>query len=272
MSVGRRELLRWAVLGAALTGSGSGALFARTSETELDSLTAHIRMRCDLSRERTYWFYTGTVFGNVIGQSTQAMLGVEGISYSLLEPLADGRYRYRFTEAGYYLDPTTHTLRERVVNPFTGKSYRPQAYLSGQVNVFAPDLSVTPQLEVTPPGLEYRGSISPLQTFANTAWSSEDLFVRLPNPSAAKDSLQPAYRVQTSLATFTVDRRQLLDTPRGFVDCQMNYQTLGSWKDWMGMGTTPGMISSRLVGTKCTVEQLPEYLVDRIGADHGGFF
>lgn len=272
MTIQRRTLLRSAMGAALMSSTATGRLLAGDADSTLDSLEAHVRMRCNLNGRRTYWYYTGTVFGNLIGQATQPMLGVEGISYSLLDKLPEGKYRYRLTEAGYYLDLETQDLKEYVVNPFTGERYQPKHYLSSQTNIFAPDLSVKPDMEMLPPGLEYRGEISPLRTFKDVVWSAEDLFVRTPNRGAAKDSGQPEYKVQTSLATLTADRRQLMDVDRDFIDCQLNYQTLGSWRPWMGMGKQPGMISWRMVGTKCTVNELPAYLAERIAADHEGFF
>lgn len=269
MTLDRRSFLRMATAGAALGSVAPGALLASNAKLPMDSLAAHVKMRCDLAGGRTYWFYTGTVFGNRLGDATRPMLGVEGVSYSILEALPNGSYRYSLTEAGYYLDPETGSLQERVVNPFTGEHYRPEHYLSSQVNIMAPDLSVTPDLKELPPGLEYRGEITPVRVFADRAWSAEDLFVRMPLKS---EEGQPDVRVQTSLATLSANRRDLVDPEQTFIDCQLNYQTLRSWYDWMGMGDQPGMISWRMVGTKCREADLPAYLADRIARDHADFF
>jgi hypothetical protein len=238
----------------------------------MSSLDAHVKMRCNLRGDRTYWYYSGTVFGNEFGKSTQPMLGVEGISFSVLEKLPEGRFRYSLTEAGYYLDLATLSIRDEVVNPFTGEKYRPEHYLSSQKNLFWPDLSVTPDMKAPPPGLEYRGEITPVRVFRDVIWSAEDLFVRLPLAGTAAGSDEPAFTVQTSLATLTADRREVLDPDIDFVPCQLNYQTLGTFREWMGMGQRPGMISWRMVGTKCTVRELPGHLAERIARDHKGFF
>ena len=270
MNIDRRSLLLSA--GAALAGSHTGSLLAESPDFPMSALEAHVKMRCNLGGGRTYWYYTGTVFGNQIGQSTQAMLGVEGISFSVLEKLPAGRYRYSLTEAGYYLDPVTRTMKEQVLNPFTQEMYRPRHYLSSQSNFFSPDLSVTPDIARRPPGLDYRGEISPVTVFKDVVWSAEDLFVRVPAARGPEDPEGPEFKVQTSLATLTADRAEVLDPDRDFVDCQLNYQTLGTWREWMGMGARPGMISWRMVGTKCTEQDLPGYLADRIAKDHEGFF
>lgn len=274
MTLNRRRFLYTATAGAALGSAVPARLLGSEgaltdSPPAIDSLAAHVKMRCDLAGGRSYWFYTGTVFGNRPGEATRPMLAVEGVSYSELETLPGGRYRYSLTEAGYYLDPESLTLEDRVLNPFTGKQYRPKHYLSSQVNIFSPDLSVKPDSDRLPPGLEYRGEITPLRVFGDRVWSAEDLFVRLPLKGGQGE---PEFRVQTSLATLSADRRDLLDPEQTFMDCQLNYQTLGTWYDWMGMGDAPGMISWRMVGTKCRAADLPGYLAERIAGDHEGFF
>lgn len=272
MKINRRSLLKTAAAGAALAGIGPRQISAGTPGFPMGSLDAHVKMRCSLSGDRTYWYYSGTVFGNVLGQATQPMLGVEGISFSLLDKLPEGRFRYTLTEAGYYLDLATQSIKDQVVNPFTGERYRPVNYLSTQRNILGPDLSVKPEMERPLPGLDFRGEITPVRSFKDIVWSAEDLFLRLPLREMAGDSGQPAFRVQTSLATLTADRRDVLDPDLDFVACQLNYQTLATWREWMGMGKRPGMISWRMVGTKCTVDELPGHLVERISKDHKGFF
>lgn len=270
MNINRRRLLQTAA--AALAGSQARQLRAGNPGFPMSSLDAHLKMRCDLRGDRTYWYYWGTVFGNEHGQSTQPMLGVEGISFSVLDKLPEGRFRYSLTEAGYYLDLATQSITDEVVNPFTGEKYRPVNYLSSQRNFFSPDLSVAPDLEKPPPGFDFRGEITPVRVFRDSVWSAEDLFVRWPRAKKVAGSDAPEIRVQTSLATFTANRQELLDPDVGFVSCQLNYQTLGTWREWMGMGRRPGMISWRMVGTKCTVGELPGRLAERIAKDHQGFF
>ena len=272
MTLARRRFLQFASLGGALGAAPGQMLHAAEAPFPLGDLETHVRMRGNLRGERTYWYYKGTVFGNKWGEATQPMLGVEGISYSVIEALEDGRYRYSLNEAGYYSDPESGEIAERVLNPFTGEHFEPKHYLSPQKIIFAPDLTVTPDTDRLPPGLEYRGRISPLRVFKDTVISSEDLFVRLPHPQFEDDPERLPFTIQTSLATFTADRRDLLNEELDFVPCQFNYQTLATFRPWMGMGRQPGMQSWRMVGTKCERDELPTALVERIAGDHEGFF
>jgi hypothetical protein len=266
MKPDRRQLLGMA-LGGALMAAVPGGAQGR-SQRSMDALQAHLRMRCYSGGQATYWYYSGTVFGQPAGEMTRPMLHVEGISQSRLEPLPGGQYKYSLQEAGYFADPVTGAISDRLVNPFTGEWYEPQNYLSGQVNILDPDLSVRPDSEALPPDLEYRGEISSLQTFKDMAWSTEDLYVRLPSENPG----EPQFTVQTSLATFVADRRQLFDAGIEDIDCQFYYQTLATWRPWMNMGTRPGVISWRLVGAKCRRDDLPREVAGRIRAEHPEFF
>jgi hypothetical protein len=238
----------------------------------MGDLEAHVRMRGNLRGERTYWYYQGTIFGNRWGEVTRPMLRVEGVSYSTIDVLPDGKYRYNLREAGYYADYPSGEIRESVVNPFTGRRYKPEHYLSAQKLIFSPDLSVRPDLEALPPGLDYRGEITPLRRFQDSVWSSEDLFVRMAVPDAKDDPSRLDFKVQTSLATLSAKVEHLLDTQREFVPCQLNYQTLATWREWMDMGRQPGMMSWRMVGTKCGEADIPAAIRERIAGDHTGFF
>lgn len=269
MKLHRRSLLKAA---AGMTAAASPALRAAEPAFPMGDLEAHVRMRGNLRGERTYWYYRGTVFGNAWGEATRPMLGVEGVSYSVMTPLDDGSYRYALTEAGYYSDPESGEIGDRVRNPFTGEFYRPEHYLSPQTVIFRPDLTVVPAVDGLPPGLDYTGTISPLRVFMDSVWSSEDLFVRMPVSGAEGDPDRLDFKVQTSLATLSADRRQLLDRSRDFLPCQLNFQTLATFREWMNMGRRPGMMSWRMVGTKCREADVPAALAARIAADHPGFF
>lgn len=272
MAFNRRDLLRGAALAGGALAAGPLASARAESNFPLGDLEAHLRMRGNLRGERTYWYYKGTVFGNAWGEATQPMLGVEGVSYSTIEALEDGRYRYSLNEAGYYSDPSSGLIEEEVLNPFTGEYYRPDHYLSPQTTLFSPDLSVKPDSDRLPPGLEYRGHITPARVFKNVVISSEDIFVRMPVRGAEDDPQRLPFKVQTSLATFTASREDLLNEKLDFVPCQFNYQTLATFREWMNMGTRPGMMSWRMVGTKCRENDVPRAIAQRIRAAHAGFF
>ncbi|MFK7828672.1 MAG: DUF1838 family protein [Congregibacter sp.] len=267
----RRSFLKFAA-GTSALASTTLANSLEESSFPLNSLEAHVKMRGNLRGERTYWYYSGTIFGNRWGESTQPMLGVEGVSYSLIDALSGGRYRYSLNEAGYYSDHQSGEINAQVKNPFTGEYYLPKNYLSPQATIFSPDLSVRPDREALPPGVEYRGEITPVKVFKTAVVSSEDLFVRMRVRGAENDPDRLDFKIQTSLATLTADRRDILNPDLDFVPCQLNYQTLATFREWMGMGSQPGMMSWRMTGTKCVFDDLPAHMIERIAADHKGFF
>ncbi len=231
------------------------------------SVDLHVRMRTRLDGLPCYWFYQGTLFGKIEGEKTVPLLGVEGISRTLCERLANGDYRYQLLEAGYYLDLATGELAGDWRNPLNGTLVQPEPYLSPQDLQFEQSGRVRPTAALpADANIDYTGMITPVQSFAGRAWSSEDLLVRMGGTPG-----RPV-RTATSLATFSADIAQIADTTRPVVDCEFSYHTMGSWRSWLQMGETPGIVSMRLTGQKVSLpEQLPKPLLERITSQYQGF-
>lgn len=222
--------------------------------------------------KKSYTRYAGTFFAKIDGETAVPILGIEGMSWGGCERQADGSYLYSMQEAGYMTDRVSGELVDEWVNPFNGLTVFPSHYRSGQSSIFKPD-SVNPIMARRPEGLEYTGVISPVTVIDDTVWCSEDLFVKMPNP---KDRYEDArewsgpYRISTSLATHMVKLPDLEDADRPFVPSTMSYTTINSWRPWMKMGQTPGVISWRLKGRKF---ESPDHmgedsLVSRVAKDH----
>ena len=157
------------------------------------------------------------------------------------------------------------------VNPFNGLTVKPRHYRSGQHSRFTPT-SVLPQIDPWPDGLEYNGVVSPATVIGDSVWCSEDLFVKFPNPRERYDDPREwsgPFRISTSLATHTVSLEDLEDLDRPFVQSTLAYTTINSWRSWMLMGQTPGVISWRLKGRKFeSPDQIDDWLMQRIANDH----
>jgi hypothetical protein len=104
----------------------------------------------------------------------------------------------------------------------------------------------------------------------------EDLIGQFPNAPQASfaDPLQYFGPVLTasSLATWSAPLTELADPKADFVQSMLSYQTLGSWRPFMRMGSTPGLISWRMFGAKAaTVDAVPAALRARVLADYPDF-
>jgi hypothetical protein len=275
----RRELwplLGGSALGAALLAAPAGADAAGAAAAtaaagtdaaaDLDALETHVRMRAHPDGRALYWAYAGTFYGQVSGQRTVPLLGVEGISINRCTPDGASVYAYSLREAGWFKDLTTGQVLDEWLNPLTGRVVKPKHYYSPQRQRFT-GAKTEPVLDRPFPGLEWTGYLGAPQRFTGSVWSSEELLVRTTNPDTG------AARVQTSLLTLHATAADLARNPKRVVPTTMAYQTLASWIPWMDMRDIPGVISWRLFGRKVErVEELPQDLVARTRKLHPQLF
>ncbi|MEZ5457808.1 MAG: DUF1838 family protein [Steroidobacteraceae bacterium] len=270
----RREL--WPLLGGGALGAAlctapasaarAGDATAAAAALDLDTLETHVRMRAHPDGRPLYWAYAGTFYGQVSGQRTVPLLGVEGISINRCTPSGDGVYAYSLREAGWFKDLQTGQVLDEWLNPLTGRSVTPKHYYSPQRQRFTAE-QTEPVLDKPFPGLEWTGYLGAPKHFAGSVWSSEELLVRTTNPTTG------AARVQTSLLTLHATAADLAGDPQRVVPTTMAYQTLASWVPWMDMRDIPGVISWRLFGRKVErVDELPQHLVERTRRLHPQLF
>lgn len=272
-SVTRRTLLGTTgtaalLAGAPRVGAASHSIDFSDPQQKLD---AYVRMRNRGDGRKSYTRYSGTFFMKLDGEVAVPILGIEGMSWGRCERQADGTYLYSMQEAGYHTDLVNREIVDEWVNPVNGLTVVPKHYRSGQTSTFTPT-SVLPNIARRPEGLEYKGVITPATVIDDTVWCSEDLFVKFPNPRERYEDEREwsgPYRISNSLATHMVKLADLEDRDRAFVPSSMSYTTLNSWRGWMKMGQTQGMISWRLKGKKFeSADMVDDWISQRIHKDH----
>lgn len=265
----RRELwplLGGGALGAAMLSDAAQSATGTAVGSELDTLDTHVRMRAHPDGRAAYWAYAGTFYGQISGQRTVPLLGVEGISVNRCTPAGAGACDYSLREAGWFKDLATGQVLDEWLNPLTGRVVTPKHYYSPQQQRFT-GAKTEPVLASPMPGLEWTGYLGAPTSFAGSVWSSEELLVRTTNATTG------AVRVQTSLLTLHATVDDLRRKPGRWVPTTMAYQTLATWVPWMDMRDIPGVISWRLFGRKvATVAELPAELVTRTRAQHPQWF
>jgi hypothetical protein len=228
-----------------------------------DKLLTHVRIRGREDGKPVFFWYQGTFYGQRSGERTVPLLRIEGASSSRTERQADGSWIYSLREAGWFSDLATHEVLHEWTNPLNGRVVQPAHYNSSQRTRFAAD-GVHPIVSKFPPGMEYTGYLGDPVVQGDDVWTTEELFVRVPSATAGAPAT-----LQTSLATLSASRAELLQPPDGYVGALLAYQTLASWRPWMEMGADPGVISWRLAGRKCaTAEGIPAALLARTRREH----
>jgi hypothetical protein len=270
--VRRRDLwpaLGGQVLGGAVLGmpqTATGAKDRASTPATLDTLRTHVRMRANADGRPAYWWYSGVFYGQISGQRTVPLIGIEGISINRCRPAGDGEFTYMLREAGWFTDMTSGAVLDDWLNPLTGRKVSPKHYYSTQQTRFA-GATIEPVLATPMPDLEWSGYLGAPQRIADSVWSSEELFVRTVDPATG------AGRVQTSLLTLHAAASDLRRSESRFVPATMAYQTLASWRPWMDMRDVPGVISWRLFGRKfVTAAELPPDIAARTRKQHPQLF
>jgi len=249
------------------------AAFSRPARAAgLSPLETFVRIRCSPQGMRTWWWYSGHMLARLTGAPMRPLVSVIGVSHSRITRRPDGSIGYSLLEAGYYGDPAKRGMEGiadgPIPNALTGAPMTPAPYLSPQSVLFTPDLAVVPDLPALPPGLDYKGRITPPDIKLGRVWMAEELFIKAPPAPGASEN---GPRVLNSLANFEAALEDVTSN-REFVPATMQYTTLNSFRPWMNMGTASGAIMMRLNGVKlASFEAVPAALRARILADHPGF-
>lgn len=275
MYTSRRKFIFGSML-AALPSSPNSAAPVPNWPASLPPLDGLIKVRNRAGGGRVFWHYEGDFYGKVHNERAVPLMRIEGASISRFVRRGDGAYEWSLVEAGYFVDRESGDVLDDWENPLTGAVVQPRHYKSRQraVMKFIGPAGFQPLGVTMTPDMEFRGDLSGPIIHGDVVWFGEELFLHMPSSSGeTSDPGTPSVRVATSLATWQASLSDVLDTSRDFAPSTLSYTTINSWRPWMGMGETPGVISWRLLGSKHQDhDEIPDRLVNRIERDHSGFF
>lgn len=233
------------------------------------ALQRFLRMRTSPDGAPVLWVYAGVLVVKPEGEVARSVAKIQGLSRTQATQQPDGRWLWTLDEAGYYCDPVSGAVADRLYNPFTQTQVRPKHYRSPQRLLFSTD-GIQPAMSL-PADVEFRGEITELAHLAGTVAMTEDLYVKIPARSSREGQAAQPARLAASLATFTTRESQLDSAPSQWVDCQFNYTTLNSFVGWLGMSDRGGVQDMRLVGIKVRLDDsrsIPALLRQRILDEH----
>lgn len=259
----RRESLKSAITG--LTCALLSPPSLAHPKTGMSSLDMFRRLRCSDFGRKTFWQYSGTLFGDRYGEPMRPLFSMQGASQTMASQEANGDIRYDLKEAGYYGDLATgEIINGEVANVFTDEWIRPEHYLSSQELFFTRNLEVIPTRPL-PRGISFDGRIARPDIKGDRIWMAEYLFVSVEVPDAAP-------RISNSMANFEASVSDV-ERPSGFVPATMQYTTFNSYRRWMNMGETQGHVMMRLNALKLdSWSKIPTTLRQRIEHDHESEF
>lgn len=266
MMFNRRSLIT-AGLAAGLFGVAGRSSAAGPADLTND----FVRIRCNVPGQWGVWVYRGVLIGKAEGQLAQKLFRVEGMSFNKADKRASGGYDYALDEVGYYCDLVTGEPVSEAINVMTGKTVKVQHYRSPQRYIFV-DGSVQ-STNVLPPGTTFVGEITQPMIIGERVFIGEDIFADVPaTPPGDGTPGRPA-QTATSMVMFSAKLQDLRSPNDRWVPSEASYGTMNTFRTWLDMGDTPGVMNMRLEMVKFQdTRGVPAWLRERIAKDHPDFF
>ena len=234
-----------------------------------DAFQRFLRMRTSSDGSPVLWVYSGVLVVKPEGEVAQPVARIEGLSRSQATKQVDDRWLWELDEAGYFCDPVSGDVAQKVFNPFTTTWVQPRHYRSPQKLILSPN-RIDPGVSL-PDGVDFRGEITELARIAGTVAMTEDLYVKMSGAPATEGNPARPPRFAASLATFSTRESQFERPQTEWIDCQFNYTTLNSFVGWLGMSGAAGVQDMRLVGVKIRIDDqasISDRLRERILSEH----
>ncbi|MEQ1800759.1 MAG: DUF1838 family protein [Gammaproteobacteria bacterium] len=246
------------------------ALLAALATLPAGPVAAMARIRARVDGEPVLWWWQGDVFGKRPGEIARRLLRITGIGFNRIRRLPDGLWESGMSEAGYYIDAESGAVLDAWVNPYTGRSVRPQHNRLRLRYVIEDGGLIRPSFQ----GVPFEGQVAAPMTVGDTVWSSERLAAQFPAPAGAPPPGSPKglSGAPMEMTHFCASLPDVLDPDLDVVPATMSHTTLWSFYPWMDMPPDSGYVLSEIIGRKIAgPADIPAVLRARIERDHPGF-
>jgi hypothetical protein len=250
---------------ALLTGLGAAALAASTRPAwslagldlgnRRDLLTALAKMRGATDERLVIGYVVGARYA-VPEHKAIPMMGILAATFSQYRRVSDDAFESRSLEVAYFTDLATGKLLEKWKNPVTGVTVDVPLTRMGpsRVTLTVDGLTVArPSGEAA--GLKLNHIFQPPVVVGDNVWVTEQINVDGP-PG-------PRPFVYNEFSTYYARKSELDDPARATVPTQVQYQSLITYRPWMGFGDTPGHTVARGAGLRAgSTGELPPYYLE----------
>jgi hypothetical protein len=215
-----------------------------------DLLTALAKLRGATDDRLVMGYLVGTRYA-VPKHRALPMMGILSATFSQYRRLGEDAFEARVLEVGYCTDLDTGKLLEKWKNPVTGKTVDvPLTRMGPSRLIVTADGLKVPKLSGEAAGLQLTHIFQPPVVVGDNIWVTEQINVDGP-PG-------PHPFVYNELTTYCGHKSELDDPTRATVPTQVQYQSLITYRPWMGFGDTPGHTLARGAGMRATrIEELP---------------
>jgi len=260
VSLNRRTFIGLSASALAVSAFGIGrAAFAAglNLDDPEDFLTAAVKVRGALDNSLALSWVAGYRYAVIDGRSIP-MYGLLAGTFSRYRRLDALAFEVRSLEVAFFTDLATGKLLETWENPVTGKT------------VEVPTFQTPPaKYRITPQGLDLSSiksmqGMNPSHLFRPAHINGEDVRIteeiKIYQPDEAVESQPFRY---TEVTTYRAKKSDLQDPERVWVPASIQYQSLVSFDEWMGMGDIDGLHMGSGSGDRVgRVEELPAYYLE----------
>lgn len=258
MQTNRRTLLRAAgalAAGTAFPALGRGGLVL---DDPADFLTAIAKMRGALDERLVISYVIGARYA-VPEHRTIPMMGILAATFSVYRRVAPDRFEARSLEIAFFTDMQTGRMIERWKNPVTDVVVDvPQTRMGpATITMTASGIEVpTPAGEAA--GLELVHVFQRPVVNGDHVWITEEIHV-----DGAPRGPGGRPFIYNEFSTYHARRTALEDPELAAVPTDVQYQSLITYRPWMGFGDAPGHTLARGAGKRVErVEDLPAYYLE----------
>ena len=184
------------------------------------------------------------------------MMGILAATFSQYRRISDEAFEARALEIGYFTDLNTGKLLEKWKNPVTGTTVDvPLTRMGPSRIILTADGLTVPRLSGEAAGLQLKHIFQPPVIVGDNVWVTEQ--INIDGPPG------PRPFVYNELSTFHGRKSELDDPARATVPTQVQYQSLITYRPWMGFGDTPGHTVARGAGMRAaSIAELPPYYLE----------
>ncbi len=220
-----------------------------------DRLTAIAKMRGSTDGRLSIGFVIGTRYA-VPEHNAIPMLGILAATFSQYRRVDADSFEARSIEVAFFTDLASGRLLETWKNPVTGKVVDvPQTRIGPSLIRMTADGLVVPQPGGGPSGFTLTHRFLEPLVVGDDVWITEDIRAQ------GGPAEQPF--VYNELSTYHARKSELDDPAVAAAATRVDYQSLITYRPWMGFEDAPGHTIARGAGARVAgVESLPGYYLE----------
>ncbi len=220
-----------------------------------DLLTALVKLRGATDTRLVIGYVVGARYA-VPQHRAIPMMGILAATFSQYRRLDEDTFEARALEIGYFTDLTTGKVLDKWRNPVTGTTVDvPHTRMGPSRIVVTADGLTVPRMSGEATGLKLQHFFQAPVVVGDNVWVTEQINVDGP-PG-------PRPFVYNEMSTYYARKSELDDPDISTVATQVQYQSLITYRPWMGFGDTPGHTIARGSGVHVArMEDLPPYYLE----------